>query len=167
MNDVTIMGLNRVSNPRPNKGGSTVLAWFDCQVNGFLIQGCAFVRTARRGLTVWPPKIDGPESTRRSVTFADEKLRKEMVREAQSAYRALGGTDGEWIRHDEEDAEEAAVRYARERTEAEAVPSQYARERQSVANVASVAGQEAETADPARGGDAADGLHRFLSTGAA
>lgn len=153
MNDVTIMGLNRVSNPRPNKGGSTVLAWFDCQANGFLMQGCAFVRTARRGLTVWPPKIDGPESTRRSVTFADEKLRKEMVREAQSAYRALGGTDGEWIRHDEEDAEEAAARYARER--------------QSVANVASVAGQEPETADPARGGDAADGLHRFLSTGAA
>ena len=153
MNDVTIMGLNRVSNPRPNKGGSTVLAWFDCQVNGFLMQGCAFVRTARRGLTVWPPKIDGPESTRRSVTFADEKLRKEMVREAQSAYRALGGTDGEWIRHDEEDAEEAAARYTRER--------------QSVANVASVAGQEPETADPARGGDAADGLHRVLSTGAA
>lgn len=153
MTDVTIMGLNRVSNPRPNKGGSTVLAWFDCQVNGFLMQGCAFVRKARRGLTVWPPKIDGPESTRRSVTFADEKLRKEMVREAQSAYRALGGTDGEWIRHDEEDAEEAAARYARER--------------QSVANVASVAGQEPETADPARGGDAADGLHRFLSTGAA
>ena len=153
MTDLTIMGLNRVSNPRPNKGGSTVLAWFDCQVNGFLMQGCAFVRTARRGLTVWPPKIDGPESTRRSVTFADEKLRKEMVREAQSAYRALGGTDGEWIRHDEEDAEEAAARYARER--------------QSVANVASVAGREPETADPARGGDAADGLHRFLSTGAA
>lgn len=153
MTDVTIMGLNRVSNPKPNKGGSTVLAWFDCQANGFLMQGCAFVRTARRGLTVWPPKIDGPESTRRSVTFADEKLRKEMVREAQSAYRALGGTDGEWIRHDEEDAEEAAARYARER--------------QSVANVASVAGQEPETADPARGGDAADGLHRFLSTGAA
>lgn len=153
MTDVTIMGLNRVSNPKPNKGGSTVLAWFDCQVNGFLMQGCAFVRTARRGLTVWPPKIDGPESTRRSVTFADEKLRKEMVREAQSAYRALGGTDGEWIRHDEEDAEEAAARYARER--------------QSVANVASVAGQEPETADPARGGDTADGLHRFLSTGAA
>lgn len=151
MNTVTIMGLNRVSNPKPNKGGSTVLAWFDCQVNGFLMQGCAFVRTARRGLTVWPPKIDGPESSRRSVTFADEKLRKEMVREAQSAYRALGGTDGEWIRHDEEDAEEAAARYARER--------------QSVANVASVAGQEPETADPARGGDAADGLHRFLSTG--
>lgn len=153
MTDVTIMGLNRVSNPRPNKGGSTVLAWFDCQVNGFLMQGCAFVRTARRGLTVWPPKIDGPESTRRSVTFADEKLRKEMVREAQSAYRALGGTDGEWIRHDEEDAEEAAARYARER--------------QTVANVASVAGQEPEAADPVRGGDAADGLHRFLSTGTA
>jgi len=152
MNTVTIVGLDRVGNPKPNKGGSTVLAWFDCQVNGFLMQGCAFVRTARRGLTVWPPKIDGPESSRRSVTFADEKLRKEMVREAQSAYRALGGTDGEWIRHDEEDAEEAAARYARER--------------QSVANVASVAGQEPETADPARGGDAADGLHRFLSTGA-
>jgi hypothetical protein len=96
-NSVIITGLTRVPRPKPNKGGSTVLAFFDCQSNGFMLHGCAFVRTPRHGLTVWPPKIDGPESARRSVTFADERLRQAMVRAAQSAYRALGGTDGEWI----------------------------------------------------------------------
>lgn len=112
MNDVTIMGLNRVSNPKPNKGGSTVLAFFDCQSNGFMLQGCAFVRTPRHGLTVWPPKIDGPESARRSVAFADEKLRQAMVRAAQSAYRALGGTDGEWMPYDDERSAENAAEAA-------------------------------------------------------
>lgn len=109
MNDVTIVGLNRVSNPKPNKGGSTVLAFFDCQSNGFLLQGCAFVRTPRHGLSVWPPKLDRPESARRSVTFADERLRQVMVRAAQSAYRALGGTDGEWMPYDEERSAENAA----------------------------------------------------------
>lgn len=116
MHEVTITGLTRITEPKPNKGGSTVLAWFDCDTGSFALQGCAFVRTARRGLTVWPPKIDGKEGARRAVAITDESLRKAMVSRAQETYRALGGTDGEWIRADEADAGEAAGRYSRENT---------------------------------------------------
>ena len=107
MHEVTITGLNRVSHPKPNKGGNTILAFFDCQANGLTLAGCAFVRTSRQGLTVWPPKLEGAESARRSVGIADERLRTLMVRQAQASYRALGGTDGEWIKTwDEEKSEE-------------------------------------------------------------
>lgn len=98
MHDVIITGLNRVSQPRPNKAGNTILAFFDCQANGFSLAGCAFVRTARQGLTVWPPKLEGTDGVRRSLGITDDHLRKLMIRQAQEAYRALGGTDGEWIK---------------------------------------------------------------------
>jgi hypothetical protein len=98
MHEVIITGLNRVSQLRPNKGGNTILAFFDCQANGFSLAGCAFVRTARQGLTVWPPRLEGTDVARRSVGITDDHLRKLMVRQAQQAYRALGGTDGEWIK---------------------------------------------------------------------
>lgn len=114
MHEVNITGLNRITDPKPNKGGSTVLAFFDCETGGFSLHGCAFVRTARRGLSVWPPKVGGTDDSRRSVAITDEQLRKAMTRRAQETYRALGGTDGEWIRSDEADADEAAERFARE-----------------------------------------------------
>lgn len=108
MHEVSITGLNRVSHPKPNKGGNTILAFFDCQANGLALTGCAFVRTSRQGLTVWPPKLEGADAARRSVGIADEQLRSVMVRQAQASYRALGGTDGEWIKTwDEEKTEEA------------------------------------------------------------
>lgn len=97
MNTVTILGLSRVSNPKPNKGGSTVLAYFDCEANGLSLQGCALVRTAKNGLTAWPPKLEGPESLRRSVSFVDSSLRHTLMMQAREAYRALGGVDAEWI----------------------------------------------------------------------
>jgi hypothetical protein len=96
MHEVTITGLTRIAEPKPNKGGNTILAFFDCRTGPFSLHGCAFVRTGRHGLTVWPPKLDGFEGTRRSVTINDEHLRKAMVRQAQEAYRALGGMDGEY-----------------------------------------------------------------------
>ncbi|MES2176019.1 MAG: hypothetical protein V4523_19045 [Pseudomonadota bacterium] len=97
MNDVTITGLNRVRMPKPNRGGSTVIAYFDCEANGLALHSCALVRTPKNGLTVWPPKIDGPEATRRSVTFTDRSLRHAVMLNARESYRALGGTDAEWI----------------------------------------------------------------------
>ncbi len=102
MHEVSITGLSRVAQPKPNKGGNIILAFFDCQANGLTLAGCAFVRTARQGLTVWPPKLEGADAARRSVGIADERLRKLMVRRAQEVYRALGGADGEFRDCDEE-----------------------------------------------------------------
>ncbi|RDI51221.1 hypothetical protein [Microvirga subterranea] len=102
INSVTITGLTRVPQPKPGRNGYTILAYFSAEANGFSLQGCAFVRTPRQGLTVWPPKLEGLD-TRRSLTITNDQLRQAMVRQAQAAYRALGGSDGEWIRDDDED----------------------------------------------------------------
>ncbi|ESR25258.1 hypothetical protein N177_1775 [Lutibaculum baratangense AMV1] len=57
---------------------------------------------------MWPPKLEGTDAARRSVGITDEHLRKLMVRQAQEVYRALGGTDGEWIKTwDEEKSDQA------------------------------------------------------------
>lgn len=152
MPEVTITGLTRITDPKPNKGGSIVLAWFDCETSGFALQGCAFVRTARRGLTIWPPKIEGRDSARRAVSITDKSLRKAMVSQAQETYRALGGTDGEWIRYDEADAAEAAERYARDH----APEAEERRENSRKAYVRrTVTRLDASEAD--------DGLQRFIS----
>jgi hypothetical protein len=97
MPQVAITGLIRVSNPRANLGGSSVLVWFDCEVVGFALRGCALVRTSRNGLKVWPPKIEGPEGQRRSVSITDDSIRHAMMIHARSVYQALGGTDADWI----------------------------------------------------------------------
>ena len=143
MHEVSITGLNRISQPRPNKAGCTILAFFDCEANGFAMNGCAFVRTPRQGLTVWPPKLEANDHARRSVAIADERLRTVMVRQAQASYRALGGTDGEWMPHDPDDT----IRRTANREEAA--------RRMAVK-------QHVET--PVADEDA--GLHRFLSNGA-
>lgn len=157
MPEVSITGLTRITDPKPNKGGSTVLAWFDCEANGIALHGCAFVRTARRGLTVWPPKIEGRDDSRRCVAIADETLRREMITRAQETYRALGGTDGEWIRFDEADAEEAAERYARDHGQAAEERRENARDayRRRLEVRHTVARLDASEAD--------DGLQRFIS----
>ncbi|MHA3840488.1 hypothetical protein ACX0GZ_04625 [Sphingomonas aestuarii] len=94
---VTITGLNRVTTPKPNNGGSTVIAWFNCEARGIAFTGCALARTAKGGLAAWPPKLDGPEMDRRSVKIIDHSLRHAMMLHAREAYRALGGTDAEYI----------------------------------------------------------------------
>lgn len=100
MPKVTVTGLTRLTKTQPNKNGHTVLAFFDCETSGFSLHGCAFVRTVRNGLTVWPPKLEHGIDSRRHVGITDEHLRKEMTRRAQETYRALGGTDGEWCDDD-------------------------------------------------------------------
>jgi len=94
--EVTIAGVN-ITKGRPNKGGSRIIAFFDCEAEGFQLNGCALVRTAKNGLTVWPPKIEGPEAVRRSIVIVDDMLRNAIMRAAREAYRAIGGTDAEWI----------------------------------------------------------------------
>ena len=97
MSEVTVTGLTRIRAAKPNKGGSTVIAYFDCEARGLEFIGCAFVRTPKNGLTVWLPKIETPQPGRRAVNFTDCSLRHAMMLEARETYRALGGTDAEWI----------------------------------------------------------------------
>jgi len=108
MEEVTITGLTRSAKATPNKAGYRILAFFDCEAGGFSLRGCAFVRTPRNGLTVWPPKLTGPNAERCGVEIKSEHMRKALVRCAQDAYRALGGTDGEWMRYDD-NAEDSRI----------------------------------------------------------
>ena len=94
---VAITGLRRVRDPKPNRGGAIILAHFDCEARGLVFVGCAFVRTARGGLVAWLPRLDGKEGERRFVAFTDDSLRHAMMLHAREAYRALGGTDAEWV----------------------------------------------------------------------
>lgn len=96
MHEIIITGLTRVGRPKPNKGGSTILAYFDCEANGFRLNGCALVKTARDGLTAWPPRIETGDP-RRAVDFVSDSLRHEIKMRARDAYRALGGTELECI----------------------------------------------------------------------
>lgn len=94
---VTITGLTRVRNPKTNQVGNAVLAYFDCETHGFALAGCALARTNKNGLTVWPPKLDAPGAPRRALTIIDDSLRHAIMIQARETYRALGGTDAEWI----------------------------------------------------------------------
>lgn len=95
-NTITITGLTRIPRPKPGKNGFIILAYFDCMANGFGLRGCALVRTPKMGLVAWPPKIETAD-TRRSLTIEDDSLRHAMMQHAREAYRALGGTDAEWV----------------------------------------------------------------------
>ncbi|WP_414474324.1 hypothetical protein [Microvirga sp. M2] len=95
-NAVTITGLTRVAKPKAGRNGFIVLAYFDCVANGIGMKGCAFVRTPKSGLVVWPPRLEATD-TRRGLTIEDDSLRHAMMQHAREAYRALGGTDAEWV----------------------------------------------------------------------
>lgn len=102
MYDVTVTGLQRRMNPKPNKGGSVILAYFDCAAGGFHLVGCALVRTSKGGITAWPPKLDQQMVPPRDIKFADDALRHTVMEKAREAYRALGGTDAEWMTRPDE-----------------------------------------------------------------
>jgi hypothetical protein len=50
MSEVEICSLTRLGRPKPIKESHTILAFFDCLTRGLLLEGCAFVRTANKGL---------------------------------------------------------------------------------------------------------------------
>jgi hypothetical protein len=94
--DVNICGIT-LANGKPNKAGHRIIAYFDCEYAGLRLNGCALLRTRSNGLTVYPPKMEGPEAVRRSVTILDSALRHRMMEAARTAYRAIGGIEAEWI----------------------------------------------------------------------
>ncbi|MBX9759370.1 MAG: hypothetical protein K2Y29_11395 [Beijerinckiaceae bacterium] len=98
--EVEILGITRQHNPRPNKAGNTILAFFDCAVGPIVLSGCAFLRTPKNGLAVWPPKIEGRAGKIAGVKIADSSSRHQILVKVQEAYRLMGGTDGEWMPSD-------------------------------------------------------------------
>ena len=100
MPEVKITAISRVPNPKPNKAGSIILAYFGCEVGGFRFHGCALARTEKFGLTVWPPMIEGAAGrvgSLRAIDIIDDATRHAMMQAARTAYKAIGGTDAEWI----------------------------------------------------------------------
>jgi len=93
--EVTIHGITIVDG-KPNAIGFAVIAFFDCEVYGIRLNGCALTRTAKRGLSVCPPKLEGPDATRRSVRITSDLIRNAMLNSARKAYKALGGKEDEW-----------------------------------------------------------------------
>jgi len=85
--------------------GRRVLAHFDCELlfGALLIRGCSLVKTAKGGFTVWPPRAER-NPVRSSVTIKAEALNAAMMSAAREAYRAMGGTEAEWLKRDSETA---------------------------------------------------------------
>lgn len=96
--DVTIHGITIVDG-KPNANGFAILAFFDCETFGLRLNGCALMRTPKRGLSVSPPRLEGPEAARRSVRITSDLIRNAMLTSARKAYIALGGKEAEWEPH--------------------------------------------------------------------
>lgn len=106
MEDITITGLERLLEPKMNRRGHTVLAYFTADVGVFRLHGCLLVRTAKSGLAAWLPNLDDPQARRRrSITLLDEATRNALMQAAREMYIRMGGTDADWRPRD--DAAEA------------------------------------------------------------
>ena len=77
-------------------GGKRLLAYFTVDIGGLRIRGCQLMKTAKRGITFYPPRIEGPAGGLRSVEIADDSLHHKIMTAALDAYRLLGGAYGEW-----------------------------------------------------------------------
>lgn len=91
MNDIAITGLNIRRNPKTNASGTRIVAYFDCEVRGFVLAGCALAVTSKNGLTCWPPKLNGKDDPIRRVAISDRELCEAMTEAAEEAYLKMGG----------------------------------------------------------------------------
>lgn len=98
--DIHVYGLRIITEPKPNKGGATIIANFDCVANGFELTGCALVRTRKNGLVVWMPAIEGKNRWGLAISVKDSSLRHALMDAARDVYRAMGGTDAELTTRD-------------------------------------------------------------------
>ncbi|WP_376959653.1 hypothetical protein ABNQ39_07020 [Azospirillum sp. A26] len=97
MTEVTITGIRVLHRPREvGHRGSSILAYFDCNMGGLTLLGCTLVRTGNRGLVANPPTIPGPEAQRRAVFITDNAMRHRLMEAARAAYKMLGGLHAEW-----------------------------------------------------------------------
>jgi hypothetical protein len=86
---VQITGLKIIKNPRPNKSGYVVLAFFNCAANGFELDGCALMQL--KGMISISPPLIIDDTHQKRISIADPDLRDEITGSILLAYRGLGG----------------------------------------------------------------------------
>jgi hypothetical protein len=84
-----ITGLNIVRNPKPNKSGFSVLAWFNVLANGIGLDGCALMH--RNGMLCISPPLIIDDTHQKRIAIVDPDLRDEITGSILLAYRGLGG----------------------------------------------------------------------------
>ncbi|SFP35095.1 hypothetical protein [Tranquillimonas alkanivorans] len=88
---IEIFGLKRVQNPRPNRSGDTILAFFDAQVEWLTIEGAALVQLGSgAGITVWEPLAKADQRPRRCMRM-DGPVRQKVAEAALPFFQSLGG----------------------------------------------------------------------------
>jgi hypothetical protein len=103
MQSVTITGLVTVRDLKPSADGHTILAYFSADVGVFSFKGCLLVRTARRGIAAWLPRLDDKRAHgNRSVTLNDEPTRNALLQAARDTYRLMGGKHAEYEPRDDD-----------------------------------------------------------------
>lgn len=86
---IAITGLTRTVD---KKVGRRIIAYFDVQICGLLIRGCALIRTANDGLTISTPRLE-TDPARRGVSFTSDAVRNAVCALARKTYRVMGGDD--------------------------------------------------------------------------
>jgi hypothetical protein len=84
----------------PNRGGTRILAFFDCETPHLGMKGAALVVYKDGRWGIWPPKIeDGTgiaiHERRKCVYWRGDAFVKALLPAAQQLYWQLGGTDAE------------------------------------------------------------------------
>ena len=89
--DVKITGLMCVQNPKPNKKGDTIVAYFDCKIDWLTMEGAALVKLASNGkFTIWEPLGKDTQTHRRSVKL-DRDARWATAEAALPVFKQFGG----------------------------------------------------------------------------
>ena len=71
--EIKITGLTCVQDPKPNRGGDTILAFFDCRIEWLTMEGAALVRQGSNGkLTTWEPLAREDRPNRRCMQLDGE-----------------------------------------------------------------------------------------------
>lgn len=86
---IFITGLKRTE--KKWNDGEKLLAIFDCDIGGILIQDCSLVRASRGFLLAQPPKYISQNGKRRIVQIVDRDLRVEIAEAAHAVYQEFGG----------------------------------------------------------------------------
>src|SRR4051794_24639291 len=96
MTDIRITAMHRTAG-KPNRGGTQICAFFDCELPHVALRGCALALKPNGTWIAWTPRLilaDDDPSARRAVFFRGTELQRGLTDMALSLYRQLGGRIG-------------------------------------------------------------------------